>query len=214
MKKTVEVNAGPLATFNDRKIAIAIQKYMVQWSIAMVGYSFPKMQTLNTYREMMIAVIDAEELLPGHPDCVKVEKAYPVAFADLLRKIKHAEGMYCAVMHTYFSCRCSYACSDPVSLADCAVGRHSINMRDVLIKLFEEPIPESYKKGRKVMEAVLGCPLTDKPVLCFSSNLALAALVKPGTTPCVWESKARLDFGLETVFKTTDTAGQGLLMDF
>jgi hypothetical protein len=80
--------------------------------------------------------------------------------------------------------------------------------RDVLIKLFEEPIPESYKAGRKVMEAVPGSPLTDKPVLCFSSNLALAALVKPGMTPCVWESKARTELGMETVLKTIDTAGQ------
>jgi hypothetical protein len=61
----------------------------------------------------MIAVIDTEELLPRHPDCVKEAEAYPVAFADLLRKIKHAAGMtgmYCAVMHTYFSGSC--ACSD------------------------------------------------------------------------------------------------------
>ncbi len=72
----------------------------------------------------------------------------------MLRKIKHAAGMYCVVMCTYFSC--SYACSDSVSLADCAVGRHSIDMRDVLIKLFEEPIPESYKAGWKVIKAVLG----------------------------------------------------------
>ena len=113
IKKKVEVNTGPFAAFTDRKIAIAIQKYMVPWSIAMFGYSFPKMQTLETYREMMIAVIDTEELLPGHPDCAKEAKAYPVAFADLMKKIKHAAGMYCAVMRTYFSC--SNACSDSVS---------------------------------------------------------------------------------------------------
>ncbi len=65
------------------------------------------------------------------------------------------------------------------------------------------------------MEAVLGRPLTNKLVLCFSSNLALAALVKQGTTPCVWESKARSELGgFESVLKTTDTAGQELLMDF
>ncbi len=86
-------------------------------------------------------------------------------------------------------------------------------MRDVLIKLFEEPIPETYNAGQKVMEAVLGRPLTDKPVLCFFSNLALAALVKPGTTPCVWESKARSALGMETVLKTTDTAGQEIRLD-
>jgi hypothetical protein len=51
---------------------------------------------------MMIAIIDAEELLPGHPDCAKEAKAYPVAFADLLTRIKNAAGMYCVVMRTYF----------------------------------------------------------------------------------------------------------------
>ena len=71
------------------------------------------------------------------------------------------------------------------SLADRAVGRHRIEMRDALIKLFEEPIPESYKAGRKVMEAVLGRPLTDKPVLCFSSNQNLTTMAKPGVTPIV-----------------------------
>ena len=57
MKKQVEVKIGPFATFNDRKIVIATQKYIVPWSIALFGYSFPKLQTIDTYREMMIAVI-------------------------------------------------------------------------------------------------------------------------------------------------------------
>jgi hypothetical protein len=69
---------------------------------------------------------------------------------------------------TVLSCAHTLGCSDSVSLADRAVGRHHINMRDALmslIKLFEEPIPESYKTCRKVIDAVLGRPLTDKPVL-------------------------------------------------
>jgi hypothetical protein len=169
-KKKVVVNMGPFAAFNDRKITIAIQKYIVQWSIAMFCNSFPKLQTLKTYREMMIAVIDAEQLLPCHPDCAKEARAYQVAFADLLMKIKHAAGMYCVVMRTYFSCSYGFACSDSVSQADRAVGRHRIEMRDALIKLSEEPIPESNKAGQKVMEAVMGRPLTNKPVLCFLST--------------------------------------------
>ena len=87
-------------------------------------------------------------------------------------------------------------------------------MRAALIKLFEEPIPESYVAGRKVMEAVLGRALTDKPVFCFSSNPVLAALVKPGKSPCVWETKERLGLGYESVVRTAESAGQELLMDF
>ncbi len=67
-----------------------------------------------------------------------------------------------------------------MSLADRAVGRHRPEMREAVIKLFEEPIPASYKAGRKVMEAVLGSALTDKAVLSFSDNPLLAALVKSG----------------------------------
>ncbi len=72
-----------------------------------------------------------------------------------------------------------------MSLADRAVGRHRPKIREVMIKLFELPIPDSYKPGRMVMEAVLGRALTDKPVLSFSDNAVLAALIKPGKTLCL-----------------------------
>ncbi len=73
----------------------------------MFGFGYPKLQTIETYREMMIAIIDAEQLLPGHPDCEKAARAYPVAFNDLLKKVKNAAGMYQVVLCTYFCC--SYA---------------------------------------------------------------------------------------------------------
>jgi hypothetical protein len=68
-----------------------------------------------------------------------------------------------------------------------------------------------------VMEAVLGRSLTDKPVLSFSDNVVLAALIKPGKSPCVWETKPRLAESYESVLRTIDTghtAGQELVMDF
>ena len=68
----------------------------------MFGYSFPKLQTMETYREMIIAIIDEENLLPGHPDCAKEAMAYPVAFNDLVKKVKHAAGMYRVVLRAYF----------------------------------------------------------------------------------------------------------------
>ncbi len=101
-----------------------------------------------------------------------------------------------------------------MSLADRAVGRHRPEIREAMIKLFELPIPESYKPGCMVMEAVLGCTLTDKPVLSFSDNAVLAALIKPGKTLCVWETKPRFAKSYESVLRTIDTAGQELAMDF
>ena len=59
------------------------------------------MQTIDTYREMIIAIIDEEQLLTGHPDCAKAI-AYPVAFNDLVKKVKHAAGMYRVVLRAYF----------------------------------------------------------------------------------------------------------------
>ncbi len=48
IKKQVEVQLGPFACFALRKVATAIQKYIVPWSIAMFGLSFQKMQTIET----------------------------------------------------------------------------------------------------------------------------------------------------------------------
>jgi hypothetical protein len=83
-KKKVEVKYGPFASYTERKVATAIQKYMVLWSIAMFWLSFPKMQTIETYLEMLIAIVDSEQLMPSHPDCVKEARVYPVAFIKLL----------------------------------------------------------------------------------------------------------------------------------
>jgi hypothetical protein len=48
------------------------------------------MLTIESYKEMLVAIIDAEELMPGHPDCAKEAKLYPVAFGDLVKKVKFA----------------------------------------------------------------------------------------------------------------------------
>jgi hypothetical protein len=96
-------------------------------------------------------------------------------------------------MRTY--CCCSYKWSDYVPLAESSMGRHCIEMREALIKLFEDPISDSYKVGRDVMQGVLGRALTDKPGLCFSSHPLLSALTKQGTSPCVWETKDRVKVG-------------------
>ena len=196
--KAVEVQKGPFASLGDRRVATAIQQSIVLWSTAIFGFSYPKLQTIKTYLEMLIAIIDAEQLLHGHPDCAKAASKYPVAFADLVKRVKNAAGMYLCT-----SLCCPYACSDSVSLADRAVGRHRPEMRDALIELFQKPIPDSFKAGRMVMEEVLGRPIDDKPVFCFASNPVLAAMVKPGKSVCVWETKA----GYELVVRTTDTAG-------
>jgi hypothetical protein len=75
------------------------------------------------------------------------------------------------------------------ALAVRSLVRHRIKMRDALIKLFKEPVPESYKAGREVLHNILGSDNipADRLVLCFSSNPHLSSLAKPGVTPVVWE---------------------------
>ncbi len=97
--------------------------------------------------------------------------------------------------------------------------KHRADMREALIRLFEEPVPESYKTGRQVLlllQSILGrddIPL-DRPVLCFASNPLLTAMVKPGVCPLVWETKARLAMGGKTVLEPMEGAGAELLMEF
>ena len=96
------------------------------------------------------------------------------------------------------------------------MAKHRDHMRNALIKLFEEPVPENYKAGRQVLHSILGrddIPI-DKPVLCFATDPVLNAMAKPGVTPIVWETKARLATGGKTVLESMEGAGSECLMEF
>ena len=89
-------------------------------------------------------------------------------------------------------------------------------MRDALVKLFEEPVPENYKAGRQVLHSILGrddLPL-DRPVLCFATNPILGAMAKPGFTPIVWETKAKVATGGKSVLESMEGAGSECLVEF
>ncbi len=94
--------------------------------------------------------------------------------------------------------------------------KHRADIREALIKLFEEPVKASYKTGRQVLQSILGrddVPL-DRPVLCFATNPLLTAMAKPGVCPLVWETRARLATGGQTVLEPMEGAGAELLLDF
>ena len=96
------------------------------------------------------------------------------------------------------------------------MAKHRTGMRDALIKLFEEPVPENYKAGRQVLHSILGrddLPL-DRLVLCFATNPVLSAMAKPGLTPIVWETKARLATGGNSVLESMEGAWSECLMEF
>ena len=87
-------------------------------------------------------------------------------------------------------------------------------MRAALIKLFENTVPESYKAGREVLHRILGRDVVqyDKPVFCFLSNQHLT--MREDASPCVWETKEKVELGCKTVLSEPIThAGHQLLME-
>lgn len=90
-------------------------------------------------------------------------------------------------------------------------------MRAALIKLFEEPVPESYKAGREVLHSILGRDVViyDRPILCFNTNKVLVPMITKGVTPVVWETKERLESGCKSILaESPEHAGHQLLMEF
>jgi hypothetical protein len=111
---SVEVQAGPFATFLDKSVASSMQKYIVPWCIARYGLSFSKELSPDSVQEMMIAIIDSEQLMLCYPDCAVEAKKYSVAFKDFALRVKAAAGMYLVVLRLYF--RCAYQWPDSVPL--------------------------------------------------------------------------------------------------
>ena len=66
---------------------------------------------------------------------------------------------------------------------------HRVAIRDALIALFENPVPDNNTVCRTVLTLVLGLSPIDfgKPILNFKENEHLSALCKPERSPVVWE---------------------------
>ncbi len=89
-------------------------------------------------------------------------------------------------------------------------------MRDVLIDLFDMPIPETAQANREIVSRILGKPVDrSTPVIHIASNPHLQALARPGVLPIVWETKARKKSGLaRSILDPIAAAGQNPLLDF
>ena len=78
------------------------------------------------------------------------------------------------------------------NFAERALAKHREKVRDVLVDMFEKPIPESESVSREISSRVLGMSVDfSKPILDVASNPHLRDLVRPGVPPIVWESKER-----------------------
>ena len=95
------------------------------------------------------------------------------------------------------------------------MARHRADVREVLIDLFVQPIPESDLVGREIMTRVMGRPMDFRqPIIDVSSNEDLKALVRNGVPPIVWETSERMKAtNARTVLDPITTAGQEVLLE-
>ena len=90
----IDVKAGPFEAFDKKQVASLMQKFIVQWNIAIHGLSYAKKLTEKDIKAQLIAIIDSENLMPGYASCAEQASKYSVAFGDLARRVKAAAGMY------------------------------------------------------------------------------------------------------------------------
>ena len=99
--------------------------------------------------------------------------------------------------------------------AERAMAKHRSDVWDVLITLFENPIPEADSVSREIVTRVLGKPVDwSKPAIDFATNPYLKELVRPGVSAIVWETKERKNSHARSVLDPIAFAGQERLLDF
>ncbi len=185
--KSVDVNLDPFAAFSELKNASAMQKYIVPCSIAIHWLSIAKNMTVETVKDMLIAIIDAEQLMPSYPDCKEEAKKYWVAFGDFAERIKNAAGMQLYILlhnsieHIIGLTLCLRPCRTLPAQAPQASHCWRLQGRQ----------PEGVLRSILDSDDV---PI-EKPNLYFAANQHLSVLAKPGVTPVVWEEKGRLGMG-------------------
>jgi hypothetical protein len=162
---------------------------------------------------MVIAISDDKGLLQGYPSAAVPAKKYAISFADVARKVKNAAGVY--IENTF---RVNLLHDSLPAAADQSVAKHRDEIREVLVDLFENPIPDTETHVRELLSSVLGKPDLGfaKPMFDLVENPHLSSLVQAGVSPCVWEVKLLHDKGSRSVLTVTKAAteGQELLFDF
>ena len=91
---------------------------------------------------------------------------------------------------------------------------HCTTVRRTLSALFESPINIDDSVGRAVLRSVLGPGERDfdKKAVDFDKNQHLAALVRPGVLPVIWETESKSS--RKTVLDPIDNAGQQQLVEW
>ncbi len=82
------LDKGPWSFFSQRKNAIDLQKYIVPWIIALYGLDYPKKLTLDTVKEMVIAISYDKGLLQGFPSRQCQQKSMRLVLPMLRGKLR------------------------------------------------------------------------------------------------------------------------------
>ncbi len=163
----------------------------------------------------MIAICDDWWLLQGFPSAAVQAKRFAVSFVDVAKKVKNAAGAY--RVHTFIVQSFAWlrVVARPVARS---LAKHSEEIWDGLIDLFENPSADADCESRELLSAVLGKPDLQfaKPIFNLVYNPHLRPLVLEGVLPCVCEDKALHRKGLRSVLTIVPAAtkGQELLFDF
>jgi hypothetical protein len=194
--------------FENRTHATEVQRILVPWLLALYGLSF-KAAPLNVVHDMIKAIIDANGWFgPGVTAAEEAER-FPLAFTNFAKKAKCAAGILLALLLEIIPCF-----SYDARPADKNLQPHRTTIRRALGALLENPVDLDDSVGREVLRSVMGQGYQhfDRKVIDFTTNEHLAALVKPGVKPVIWESDVKPS--RRTVLNPIDNPGQQLLVDW
>ena len=97
-----------------------------------------------------------------------------------------------------------------------AINAHRRDIRNVLITLFEVPVPKTDHVSRTVLGRILCNPAEDynDPLLDVKSNCHLSVLVSAGVPSCVWQDPLKHKAGYKSILREIVNDGHELLADF
>ena len=123
--REIQVEKGPWVWYKVKTHASMLQKKIVPWLIAFSGLSAIKKITLDHAKQMVIAVLDRDHLL-SYASAAEAAVDFPVAFADVVRKVKAAAGTTHAsfsvsIMRAFAGMHYRSACHFLTALMDCII---------------------------------------------------------------------------------------------
>ena len=197
---------GRFRFFQNKIHATNLQRILLPWLIAQHRLAF-KSVSLSEVQQMITAIIDSQGWFAG-VSCAEESRKFPLAWTDLVTKAKTAARKYLFLLFSY--------CHAPNTTYPAVknLQAHRTTVRRTLNALFESPIDIDDSVGRAVLRSVLGPGERDfdKKAVDFERNQHLAALVKPGVSPVIWESESKPS--RKTVLDPIDNAGQQQLVEW